>query len=124
MGDLLYAVAAVCVEPSGRSGWFRRVDDANGCVISTCEDVLDVLLRLPETWNDVAGARLMGLHDDDEIIETDPRFSQCDSNDAFAVIAHEDGERYIAMVQISAVEAVFFRRRLFKRGMDIQACVE
>lgn len=124
MSTLLYAVVAMRVQPAGESNWFRRVDDANGCLISTYGDVLDVLLTLPETWNIVQRARLTGLHDDNEIIEEDLRFSQGDNDSAFAVIAHADGQRYIAMVQVGAVEAVFFRRRIFKGGTDIEACLE
>ena len=44
---LLYAVAAIRVEPTGEAGWFNRCADAHAAIISISEDVLDIVLRLP-----------------------------------------------------------------------------
>jgi len=61
---LLYAVTAVAVKPAGVPEWFRLCPGALAAVISPEEDVADVLLRLPDSWNVVEGARCDDLHDE------------------------------------------------------------
>jgi hypothetical protein len=121
---LLYAVAAMRVRPTANPGWFVRCDDTQASVISTSEDVLDVLLRLPQAWNVVERAYLAGVHDDTDIVEDDVRFSNGDDRSVFAIVSHDDGRRYVALLQINAVEAVLLRKCLFDRGEDIDACVD
>ncbi|WP_321876739.1 hypothetical protein [Paraburkholderia bannensis] len=122
-GLLLYAVAAVAVEPAGEPGWFRRCAHAGAAVISREEDVPDVLLRLPDCWNIADAARCCGLHDDADIVAADPRFRHGIDATAFAVVAHDDGERHVLLMQVNAAEAVLMAERLFRERDGFERCV-
>jgi hypothetical protein len=122
-GLLLYAVAAVAVEPEGAAGWFRRCAHLGAAVISREEDVPDVLLRLPDCWNIADAARCRGLHDDPDIVAVDPRFRHGVDDTAFAIVAHDDGRRHVLLMQVNAAEAVLMPERLFRERDGFERCV-
>ncbi|WP_321839431.1 hypothetical protein [Paraburkholderia bannensis] len=122
-GLLLYAVAAVAVEPAGEPGWFRRCAHAGAAVISREEDVPDVLLRLPDCWNIADAARCCGLHDDADIVAADPRFRHGIDATAFAIVAHDDGVRHVLLMQVNAAEAVLMSERPFRERDGFERCI-
>ncbi|WP_321952060.1 hypothetical protein [Paraburkholderia bannensis] len=122
-GLLLYAVAAVAVEPAGEPGWFRRCAHAGAAVISREEDVPDVLLRLPDCWNIADAARCCGLHDDADIVAADPRFRHGIDATAFAIVAHDDGVRHVLLMQVNAAEAVLMTERPFRERDGFERCI-
>ena len=120
---LLYAVAAIRVEPTGEAGWFDRCADAHAAIVSISEDVLDIVLRLPQVWNVVDNAQLRGLHDDVDVMEGDERFSNGFDGSVFAIVGCEDGNRYVALMQVNAAEAAFCERRLFTHSIAFERCL-
>lgn len=123
---LLYAVAAVAVERAGsRHGapWFQRRPAALAAVISREEDVSDILLRLPDSWNIVDGARCVGLHDDADILSGDPRFNHGFAEANCAIVGHSDGARFALLMQINAAEAVLLPERLFVQRDAFEHCL-
>ncbi len=122
-GMLLFALAAMPVEPAGAPGWFQRRMHTCASVISREEDVSDVLLRLPQSWNIVDDARCKGLHDDEDIVTSDPRFNQGFDPRSFAIVAHADGERFAMLMLINAAEAALMQERFFRKGQPFEHCV-
>ncbi|WP_169742582.1 hypothetical protein [Paraburkholderia ferrariae] len=120
---LLYAVAAVQVEPAGVSGWFTRRRGACATVISREEDVKDILLRMPESWNVVSGARCKGLHDDIDVVTVDPRFRHGPMHASCAVVGHDDGKRFILLMQMNTADAVLLPERLFRDASTFEDCI-
>ncbi|CAE6833134.1 hypothetical protein R69927_04222 [Paraburkholderia domus] len=123
---LLYAVAAVAVERAdSRHGmrWFQRRPAALAAVISREEDVSDILLRLPDSWNIVDGARCVGLHDDVDILSGDPRFNRGFVEANCAIVGHSDGVRFALFMQINAAEAVLLPERLFVQRDAFEHCL-
>ncbi|AJZ61294.1 hypothetical protein [Paraburkholderia fungorum] len=123
---LLYAVAAVAVERAdSRHGarWFQRRPSALAAVISREEDVSDILLRLPDSWNIVDGARCVGLHDDADILSGDPRFCRGFVETNCAIAGHSDGVRFALFLQINAAEAVLLPERLFVQRDAFERCL-
>jgi hypothetical protein len=120
---LLYAVAAIRVQPTGEAGWFGRCAGAHPAIVSISEDVLDIVLRLPHIWNVVDDARLRGLHDDVDVMEGDERFSNGFDGSVFAIVGCECGTRYVALMQVNAAESVFCERRLFTHGVAFESCL-
>jgi len=120
---LLYAVAAIRVEPTGEAGWFERCDEAHASIISISEDVLDIVLRLPQIWNVVENARLRGLHDDIDVMEGDERFANGFDGSVFAIVGCDGLNRYVALMQVNAAESVFCERRLFAPGAAFETCL-
>ncbi|RKF40863.1 hypothetical protein BCY88_31875 [Paraburkholderia fungorum] len=123
---LLYAVAAVAVERAGKrhgAAWFQRRQAALAAVISREEDVSDILLRLPDSWNIVDGARCVGLHDDADILSGDPRFNHGLSEANCAIVGHSDGARFALLMQINAAEAVLLPERLFVQRDAFEHCL-
>ena len=103
--SLLFPVAAILVEPAAESDWFRRPDHALAAVICEYGDVRDVLLRLPECWTIITGARLLGLHDDLDIMEADPRFNGTLGETGFAVVRQNTDSLFVLLMTIGAAEA-------------------
>jgi hypothetical protein len=120
---LLYAVAAVQVERAGADGWFRRRRGALAAVISREEDVSDILLRLPDCWNIVDAACCEGLHDEIDILAVDPRFRYGFVHATCAIVGHDDGERFVLLMQVNAAEAVLLPQRLFRERRCFEHCV-
>ncbi|VXC15163.1 conserved hypothetical protein [Burkholderia sp. 8Y] len=120
---LLFALAAMPVERAPRSGWFQPERLATARVISRTEDVSDVLLRLPQSWNIVEGARCIGLHDDEDIITADPRFHRGFDPRNFAIVGQGGGERFALLMLINAAEAALLPERLFARNQAFERCV-
>lgn len=120
---LLYAVAAIRVESTGEAGWFDRCDDAHAAIISISEDVLDIVLRLPQVWNVVENARLCGLHDNVDVMEGDERFANGSDGSVFAIVGCDGLERYVALMQVNAAESVFCEQRLFTPGTAFETCL-
>ncbi|NYH14398.1 hypothetical protein [Paraburkholderia bryophila] len=124
---LLYAVAALAVQRAdGSPGerWFQRRPSALAAVISREEDVSDILLRLPDSWNIVDGARCVGLHDDVDILGGDPRFNRGFVEANCAIVGHSDGVRFALLMQINAAEAVLLPERPFVRRDAFEACLK
>jgi hypothetical protein len=121
-GLLLYAVAVLPAMPIQRPGWFARRPDGAPAVISCEEDVPDILLRLPPSWNLVDCARFRGLHDDNDVVSFDPRFRYGPDRSSYAVVAHDDGERFALLMLVNAPEAALMPRRLFQSGQCFEAC--
>ncbi|MFM0644050.1 hypothetical protein PQR14_06945 [Paraburkholderia bryophila] len=124
---LLYAVAALAVQRANGSPderWFQRRPSALAAVISREEDVSDILLRLPDSWNIVDGARCVGLHDDVDILGGDPRFNRGFVKANCAIVGHSDGVRFALLMQINAAEAVLLPERLFARRDAFEACLK
>jgi len=122
----LYAGAAVAVERAdSRHGarWFQRRPSALAAVISREEDVSDILLRLPDSWNIVDGARCVGLHDDADILSGDPRFCRGFVETNCAIAGHSDGVRFALFLQINAAEAVLLPERLFVQRDAFERCL-
>ncbi|WP_233830176.1 hypothetical protein [Paraburkholderia sp. ZP32-5] len=122
-GLLLFPVAALHVEAADEPLWFRRAPNAHAAVISDFGDVTDVLVRLPEHWRIVPGARLEGLHDDEDIVSADPRFNGQLPCHHFAVVRHTDRRINVALLLINAAEAVLLPTRLFGSRDQFEACV-
>lgn len=120
---LLYAVAAIRVEPAVEPGWFGRCADAHAAIISISEDVLDIVLRLPQSWNVIENARLHGLHDEADITEGDMRFSSGFDGSVFSIVACDDRNHYVALMQVNAAESAFCERRLFTHGAAFESCL-
>ncbi|AXL49956.1 hypothetical protein DSC91_001960 [Paraburkholderia caffeinilytica] len=120
---LLYAVAALRVEPDGVDGWFRRCRGALPAVISREEDVSDILLRLPDCWNIVDAARCVGLHDEIDILTGDPRFNRGIDAANCAIVGHADGTRFALLLQINAAEAVLIPERPFTDRGTFEGCL-
>lgn len=123
---LLYAVAALAVQraDSGHGvRWFQRRPTALAAVISREEDVSDILLRLPDSWNIVDGARCVGLHDDVDILGGDPRFNRGFVKTNCAIVGHHDGVRFALLLQINAAEAVLLPERLFVQREAFEHCL-
>jgi len=120
---LLYAVAALRVEPAGVDGWFRRRPGALPAVISREEDVSDILLRLPDCWNIVDGARCVGLHDEIDILTGDPRFNRGVDEANCAIVGHADGTSFALLLQINAAEAVLIPERPFRDRGTFEGCL-
>jgi hypothetical protein len=120
---LLYAVAAIRVEPTGEAGWFDRCDDAHAAIISISEDVLDIVLRLPQAWNVVENARLRGLHDNVDVMEGDERFANGADGSVFAIVGCDGSAHYVALMQVNAAESVFCAQRLFTSGTAFETCL-
>ena len=121
-GLLLHAVAVVPAIAAQRPGWFARRPNAAPVVISREEDVPDILLRLPQSWNVVDHARFSGLHDDDDIVSVDARFRHGADRSSYAVVAHDDGERFALLMLVNATEAALMPRRLFRGERRFEAC--
>lgn len=119
---LLHAVALVPAVRSRTPGWFMRQPGAAPIVISCEEDVPDILLRLPPSWNLVEQAFFRGLHDDEDIVSVDPRFRHGLDRTAYAVVAHDDGERFALLMLVNAVEAALMAHRLFRGERCFDAC--
>ncbi|MFP3558785.1 hypothetical protein SB861_50265 [Paraburkholderia sp. SIMBA_049] len=111
---LLYAVAAIELTPAVSRGWFRPKEGAIACVISRCEDVVDILLRLPDVWAVVPAAKVKDIHDDTDIAEVDYRFNRGTDEACCAVVSHQGVEMFVLLIQINAVEAALLPERLFK----------
>lgn len=122
-GMLLFALAAIPIERAAEAGWFQRQLSVNARVISREEDVSDVLLRLPQSWNIVDEARCKGLHDDEDIVTSDPRFNHGFDPRSFAVVAHADGQRFAMLMLINSAEAALLQERVFKKGQPFESCV-
>ncbi len=122
-GMLLFALAALPVEPDGTPRWFQRRTHGCASVISREEDVSDVLLRLPQSWNIVDGARCKGLHDDEDIVACDPRFNHGFDPRSFAIVAHVDGERFAMLMLVNAAEAALMQERPFRKGEPFERCL-
>lgn len=123
---LLYAVAALPVERADGvrgAGWFQRRPAALASVISRAEDVSDILLRLPDSWNIVDGARCVGVHDDIDILCGDPRFNRGFVEAHCAIVGHSDGVRFALLMQINAAETVLLPERLFVRRDAFEHCL-
>ena len=120
---LLYAVAAIRVEPTGEAGWFNRCAYAHAAIISISEDVLDIVLRLPHVWNVIENAQLRGLHDDLDVMEGDERFSNGFDGSVFSIVGCEGDDRYVALMQVNAAESVFCERRLFTQSAAFESCL-
>jgi hypothetical protein len=120
---LLYAVAALRVEPAGADSWFRRRPGALAAVISREEDVSDILMRLPDCWNIVDGARCIGLHDEIDILTGDPRFKRGFDEANCAIVGHADGTRFALLLQINAAEAVLLPERPFRERGAFERCL-
>lgn len=120
---LLYAVAAMRVEPTGNPGWFGRCANAHPVVISISEDVLDIVLRLPQAWNVIEDARLHGVHDDEDIMEGDVRFSGGFDGSVFSIVRCDGQGRFVALMQVNAAEAAFCERRLYTQRTDFEHCL-
>lgn len=122
-GMLLFALAAMPVQQAGERGWFERPLSAGASVISREEDVSDVLLRLPQSWNIVDGARCKGLHDDEDVVTGDPRFRHGFDPRSFAIVARADGELFAMLMVINAAEAALLPERFFGKGEPFEECV-
>ena len=120
---LLYAVTAVAVKPAGVPEWFRLCPGALAAVISPEEDVADVLLRLPDSWNVVEGARCDDLHDEIEVPAVDPRFHSGLVHASCAIVAHDDGARLVLLMQVNAADSVLLPCRLFRGHRTFERCV-
>lgn len=120
---LLYAVAAIRVEPAGESGWFSRCAGTHAAIISISEDVLDIVLRLPQRWNVIEEAKLRGIHDDVDVIEGDARFSDGCDGSVFAIVGCDGHDRYAALMQVNAAESAFCERRLFTQSASFEHCL-
>lgn len=120
---LLYAVAAIRVEPTCEAGWFNRCADAHATIVSISEDVLDIVLRLPQVWNVVDNAQLRGLHDDVDVMEGDERFSNGFDGSVFAIVGCGSRNRYAALMQVNAAESAFYERRLFTHSAVFECCL-
>jgi hypothetical protein len=121
-GLLLYAVAVVPAIPTQRPGWFARRPDGAPVVISREEDVPDILLRLPASWNLVDCARFSGLHDDEDVVSFDPRFRHGPDRSSYAIVAHDDGERFALLMLVNATEAALMPCRPFGGEQRFEAC--
>lgn len=119
---LLYAVALVPAVRSMTPGWFMRQPRATPVVISCEEDVRDILLRLPSSWNLVERAFFRGLHDDVDIVSVDPRFRHGPDRTAYAVVAHDDGKRFALLLLVNAAEAALMAHRPFHGERSFDAC--
>jgi hypothetical protein len=122
-GMLLFALAAVPVEPAGAPRWFKRRLHRCASLISRDEDVSDILLRLPQSWNIVDGARCEGLHDDEDIVTGDPRFNHGFDPRSFAIVAHADGKRFAMLMLVNAAEATLLQERPFRKGEAFERCL-
>ncbi|WP_233885780.1 hypothetical protein [Paraburkholderia flagellata] len=122
-GLLLFPVAALHVEATGEPLWFRRAPSSHAAVISDFGDVPDVLMRLPECWCVVPGARLEGLHDDEDIAEADPRFNGALPDHHFAVVRHTDRRLNVALLLMNAAEAVLLPTRIYGAREPFEGCV-
>jgi hypothetical protein len=122
-GHLLFPVAALCVEATGEPLWFRRPPDSYAAVISDFGDVPDMLTRLPECWCVVPEALLEGLHDDEDIVNADPRFNGALPRHSFAIVRHTDRRINVALLLIHAAEAVLLPKRIFDVHVAFEACV-
>lgn len=91
-------------------------------IISCGEDVLDILLRLPPSWNLVEQALFRGLHDDEDIVTVDPRFRRGVDRTTYAVVSHDDGERFALLMLVNAVEAALMVHRPFRGERCFDAC--
>jgi hypothetical protein len=122
-GLLLFPVAALHVESTGKPLWFRRAPKSHPAVISDYGDVPDVLMRLPECWRVVPGAQFEGLHDDEDITAADPRFNGALPSHHFAVIRHTDRRVNVALLLINAAEAVLLPTRIYRAREPFELCV-
>lgn len=112
-GQLLFPVAALHVEATDTPLWFRRARGSHAAIISEFGDVRDVLVRLPDCWNVVPGAKLERLHDDEDIVAADPRFNGELPDHSFAIIRHTDRQINVALLLINAAEAVLLPTFIF-----------
>ena len=119
---LLHAVALVPADQTETPGWFARQWCATPVIISWEEDVPDILLRLPPSWNLVEPAFFRGLHDDEDIVSVDPRFCNGVDRCSYAVVAHDDGERFALLMLVNAAEAALMAHRLFRGEQHFDAC--
>jgi hypothetical protein len=119
---LLHAVALVPATQTAIPGWFARQLRAAPVIISWEEDVPDILLRLPSSWNLVEPAFFRGLHDDEDIVSVDPRFCHGVDRSSYAVVAHDDGERFALLMLVNAAEAALMAQRLFRGEQGFDAC--
>ncbi|HTR07472.1 MAG TPA: hypothetical protein VMJ11_12635 [Paraburkholderia sp.] len=119
---LLHAVALVPAVRSTTPGWYKRQPGATPIIISCEEDVPDILLRLPASWNLVERAFFRGLHDDEDIVSVDPRFRHGLDRSAYAVVAHDDGKRFALLMLVNAVEAALMAHRPFRGERCFDAC--
>ncbi|HKR45385.1 MAG TPA: hypothetical protein VJU59_37905 [Paraburkholderia sp.] len=119
---LLHAVALLPAAQTAIPGWFTRQLCATPVIISWEEDVPDILLRLPPSWNLVEPAFFRGLHDDEDIVSVDPRFCNGVDRCSYAVVAHDDGERFALLMLVNAAEAALMTHRLFRGEQRFDAC--
>jgi hypothetical protein len=120
---LLFSVAAVTVEHDIEKGWFRRHAGAIAAVISLSEDVMDILLRLPESWEIIVDARVRGIHDDSDIMDADPRFNRGVDDSCYAVVGDAAREKFALLLLINAVEAILLPQRIFIGREKFEACL-
>jgi hypothetical protein len=121
--SLLFPVAAILVEPAAEPEWFCRPDHAQAAVICEYGDVRDILLKLPECWTTVLGARLLGLHNDVDIMEADPRFNGTLGETGFAVVRHDPAALFVMLMTIGAAEAVLLPKRPFLDRHLFNMCI-
>jgi hypothetical protein len=110
MAMLLYKTAAAPLKETDREEWF--VIDGFGGVIEfeDAKDAVDELTSGPEAnaWTMLGDAKVVGLHDDEEVTEEDPRFNHEADETGFAVVRAPDGGVYLLMA-VNVPEALLMQ---------------
>jgi hypothetical protein len=99
MTMLLYKTAAAPLTETDREGWFA-IDGFGGVIeFEDAKHAVDDLTSGPETnaWTLLDDAKVVGLHDDEEVTADDPRFNYEADETSFAVVRAPDGDVYLLM---------------------------
>ncbi|MFL9913962.1 hypothetical protein PQR75_00845 [Paraburkholderia fungorum] len=115
MTMLLLRTAVAPLKETESNGWFAIAglggiidyDDAKFLVD-------DVTSGSSNVWIHLEGAKVRGLHDDDEVTQDDPRFSDESDVTNFAVVRSPKGDVYLAMT-INVPEALLMQKAAFSQ---------
>jgi hypothetical protein len=118
MTMLLYRTAVAPLSKADREDWFTIAgvggvtewDDAKFLVNDVTDGPDEV------RWDHLKDAKVVGLHDDDEVTQDDPRFNGEDDDESnFAVVRSPSGNVFLA-ITINVPEALLMQKADFAPG--------
>jgi hypothetical protein len=111
MTMLLYSVLTFEVRKAKRKGWFEI---SGAPELSDYADVGEFINNYAEDGHKrVDGAKVFGFHNNEDVMESDPRFNHEDNPEEPGLAVVKTGkDTYLAAMVINVPEAVLFERLL------------
>ncbi|WP_296658560.1 hypothetical protein [Paraburkholderia sp.] len=118
MTMLLYKTAVAPLTETERQGWYAIAGTGGVTEFEDAGHLINDLTVGADAWTHLEGAQVVGLHDDSEVTEDDPRFNHEADDDGFAVVRSPLGGLYLAM-SINVPEALLMQKAdLIPGGKD------